>query len=212
MYILHINSTTIMTTDDETGTPNLASLLEGLSKLEIDNLAREDDDGSSGNDDLFVTLLQLVDDYEHLTRDMCEELKQGHLDVAKTNYDNFMAASTFNSRISRFSYDERPQCAQITVSHASEKFTIHSKKEEKGAKTDPIRMFGIMPPYTLRIAQGHFQSAVDKMVELANVKSRLEALENKIKPTEKDEEKGPTTGDVTTATATKTEVAAVAAS
>ncbi|KAG5365402.1 hypothetical protein CJU90_4482 [Yarrowia sp. C11] len=174
-----------MTADDETSARDLASLLEGLSKLEIEHLASEDNEGNSGSDDLFVTLLQLVDEYEHLTSCVCEELKQGHLDVAKANYDNFMAASTFNSRISRFSYDERPQNAQITVSRESGVFTIH--KDEKEAKTDPIRMFGLMPPYTLRTAQGHFQKAVDMIVELANVKSRLEALESKIQPVETEE-------------------------
>lgn len=174
-----------MTTVDETSAGDLASLLENLSKLEIEQLAREDDTSSSGSDDLFVSLLQLVDEYELLTNEMCEELKSGHLDVAKTNYDNFMASSTFNSRISKFSYDQRPQDAQITVSHASSgNFTIHHKKEEKGAKTDPIRMFGLMPPYTLRTAQSHFRTALDKLVELANVKSRLAALENKISPIE----------------------------
>lgn len=200
-----------MTTDDETGTGDLTSLLESLSKLEIEQLACEDENGSPGDDDLFVTLLQLVDDYEHLTRDMCEELKKGYLNVAKTNYDNFMAASTFNSRISRFSYDERPQSAQITVSRSSDVFTICGKKgEEKEAKkSDPIRMFGLMPPYTLRTAQSHFQKAVDKMVELANVKTRLAALENKIKPAEKDDNstlessKPPTEGDVTSCVAEK---------
>lgn len=199
-----------MTTDDETCAGDLTSLLEGLSKLELEQLARENDDGSPDNDDLFVTLLQLVDDYEHLTRDMCEELKKGYLDVAKTNYDNFMAASTFNSRISRFSYDERPQSAQITVSHSSDVFTIHRKEEEKGSKTDPIRMFGLMPPYTLRTAQGHFVVAVSKMVELANVKSRLAALENKIMPVQKDDSSAtledihpPTEEDVTSCVAEK---------
>ncbi|KAG5366497.1 hypothetical protein CJU89_0927 [Yarrowia sp. B02] len=166
-----------MTTDEAC---DLEGLLESLSRLEIE--AAHEDDAVCDTDELFVSLLQLVDDYERLTSQMCEQLKKGHLDVAKANYDNFMAASTFNSRISRSSYDERPRRAQITVLHRGE-FTIEEKKEgKKEGKDDPIRMFGIMPPYTLRTAQEHFRHAVDTMVELVNVKSRLRVLEGKIEP------------------------------
>lgn len=208
-----------MTTDDDA--THLSKLLEDLDRLEIEEL---DSDGQGhGADHLFVDFLLLVDEYQVVSSEVCETLKKGHLDVAKANFDNFMASSTFNSRISQFSYDERPQSALLTVSEdpTLSKWTIHQKEiqvrtqrgvakeeaTEKGAGDkkentdkkatakdhvtasateivskvpDPITMFGIMPPHTLRTAQGHFQSAVSTLVELANIQRRLIALEKRI--------------------------------
>ncbi|KAJ4443957.1 coiled-coil domain-containing protein 115-like [Periplaneta americana] len=66
-------------------------------------------------------------------------------------------------------------------SGGKDKDTSHSKSEENGIvnPTDPIKWFGYLVPQNLRQAQKGFQSALDLVIQSANIQSELEATCNR---------------------------------
>jgi vacuolar-type H+-ATPase subunit D/Vma8 len=132
----------------------------------------------SGLDPLIRQYLERLDQYQQLQAVLSSELSQGYMDIARANYSTSTSASGLR-RFGQDQYDERVKAAKKIKINDENTVTLAMVESEK--KVNPINMFGILVPSSLREAQQCFVVALDKIIEVINSKQDLLALEKKIK-------------------------------
>lgn len=129
----------------------------------------------------FMAVLEATEGYIAAQKELGVDLKKGWWDLAQAKYAT--SAETMN----RLRYDNRLKAAvhllTIQTMHTSPpKAALFQLKEDDGdnatASFNPLSSFGVLLPAAIREAQGAFNTAIAKVVKLANAAAVLrDALE-----------------------------------
>jgi hypothetical protein len=143
--------------------------------------------------------LTKLDEYIALRQALQKKMSSGFIELARAKYTGRPYGRDFwdeNVRATRMvECGQKMKLVGADAVDAQEKSTLKHRKpgkihetvekaaaEEKEKKQyDPINMFGVLVPYSLRLSQAEFQKSLDDMVNLINLQKELDQLAETIK-------------------------------
>ncbi|XP_057337653.1 coiled-coil domain-containing protein 115-like [Microplitis mediator] len=155
-------------------------------------MAASVDDVCEKLDNLFLRSLELMDEKIALTLQLENQMRDGHIELAKTRYIRGKESvgilqvpqdSTINSLFDlKTIFNEENTNQSIVTPH----FDISMKSKENGNdNNDPIRWFGVLVPQSLKTAQKRFQQSIYLSTKIANIDSELESIPKEFKDSKK---------------------------
>jgi len=121
--------------------------------------------------------LDTLDKYQTAQADLSMQFIDGYLNLARANYSDVGNVGNVR-RYGKAFYDERVK-AIIKVSLKNNQ-EISKCRVDSDPSLNPIIMFGILVPTSLRQAQQCFSAGVDDVIRIVNLKRELNALEGSI--------------------------------
>jgi hypothetical protein len=119
-------------------------------------------------DDLIEEYLVALDSYEKAQMCVGSSFASGFMDLAKANQ-----SQSLNTRFGQDMYDDRIKALKQVTNCEPLYITTTDVK-------NPLNMFGILVPPSLRAAQQAFSCGLDAVVDVINSKAKVEQLEKDI--------------------------------
>jgi len=139
-------------------------------------------------DTLLLDILENIEQYVALKVDVEKRMQSGFVNIAKTRYiKGSTSVSTMQLPTSDSTCDIQPLA---TVHRNEDKMEIKNllseidgeKKdglsidgEKKEVLFNPLKLFGVLVPQSLRLAQTSFVSSIDRLGELASIQGSLDS-------------------------------------
>ncbi|CCH46525.1 Coiled-coil domain-containing protein [Wickerhamomyces ciferrii] len=188
-------------------------LNEKLSQLELsDDLfpqyERPDPEKTGSKEALIIDYLETLDNYTTRQEQLNNELKEGYIQLSRANYVSHSLSKPYGKDY----WDERVKAIRkvaigeefkiVDVDDVSKKENkdkvgnIRNRKQKendekkvkevKVKKYNPINMFGVLVPLQLRQSQSNFIKGLDHIVEVVNLRNKLDQISEKIEKLDKE--------------------------
>eukprot|EP01083_Nonionella_stella_P155814 503902_1 len=127
---------------------------------------------------IFIEFMTHSNEYVKLRHQMNVHLARGHLNMARATRSNMNTSPRKFNRNKNIFNKEMSAISTVTTDK-KETFTLHrnkTKSVDDDALVDPLKWFGAMVPKSVCTAQTDFTNCIPLVVEMANVKQKLDAL------------------------------------
>ncbi|XP_074103515.1 coiled-coil domain-containing protein 115 [Cotesia typhae] len=140
------------------------------------------DDVCEKLDNLSICSLQLMDERIALTIQLENQMRDGHIELAKARYIRGKESvgllqipqeDTINSL---FNLETKYTNDDTNKSISTVNFDISMKSKDNIENQDPIRWFGVLVPQSLKQAQKKFQESIYISAKIANIDAELETI------------------------------------
>lgn len=142
-------------------------------------------------DDLVLRSLELMEEKVVVTIQLEDQLREGHIELAKTRYirgkENvgILRVPQETSINSLFNLTTTLNTTKLSTTEIPH-FDISMKNKDNNADNeiqDPIRWFGLLVPQSLKTAQKRFQDSLYLTTRIANINAELESIPKEIEIT-----------------------------
>lgn len=127
---------------------------------------------------IFIEFMRFSNEYIKLRHELHVNLARGHLNMARGSRSSLNKTPGKFRKNKTILNKEMSPIWCISQEEDDNRFNL-KENDDKNKKQDPLSWFGAMIPRPICIAQTDFKNSLNTLVEMANIKHKLDELSEK---------------------------------